>query len=115
VFSRHGPILLWSVVVVRAGRKQQLPFGSTLCYREFMARSISVNTKGRGRPKTTGTGALVGVRLQSEMLARLDAFIAAQPQSLTRPEAIRAFVAGGLDQPETASFPSQVRREPKAR
>jgi hypothetical protein len=39
------------------------------------------------RAKETGT--LVGVRLQSADLSRLDAFIKAQPSILTRPQAIR--------------------------
>jgi hypothetical protein len=36
------------------------------------------------------------VRLQPDQLAALDAFIAKQPKRVSRPEAIRAFVAAGL-------------------
>jgi hypothetical protein len=38
----------------------------------------------------------VSVPLPPDMLAKLDAFIAAQPKRCSRPEAIRAFVAAGL-------------------
>jgi hypothetical protein len=48
----------------------------------------------RKRPKQTGT--LIGVRLQPDQLSALDAWIAKQPGAITRPEAIRAFVAAGL-------------------
>ena len=57
-----------------------------------MSKSISVITKkrGRGRPPTTGTGTLIGVRLLDEVLGRLDAWIAGQGEpALSRPEAIR--------------------------
>ena len=56
----------------------------------YMAKSISDNTKRRGRPKTTGTGTLIGIRLHKPQLARLDHWIKAQPKPRpTRPEAIR--------------------------
>jgi hypothetical protein len=56
-----------------------------------MAKAISVITKkrGRGRPKTTGTGTLIGVRLLPPELARLDAWRAAQHDKPSRPEALR--------------------------
>jgi hypothetical protein len=43
----------------------------------------------RGRPKTTGKGLLVGIRLQKPLLSALDAWIADQDPRPTRPEAIR--------------------------
>jgi cytochrome c553 len=62
-----------------------------------MAQSISDNPKKRGRPKTTGRGTLIGVRLLDTDLAALDAHIAAQPEPKpTRPEAIRRVLAKGL-------------------
>jgi hypothetical protein len=55
-----------------------------------MTKSISVITKSRGRPKTTGMGTLVGVRVLPNLLSALDSWIAAQPEPKpTRPEAIR--------------------------
>jgi hypothetical protein len=36
------------------------------------------------------------VRIPPDQLAALDAWIAKQPKSISRPEAIRAFVAAGL-------------------
>jgi hypothetical protein len=63
-----------------------------------MAKAIRVNAKKRaGRPVTTGTGTLVGVRLLDEPLARLDAWIAEQKEpGLLRPEAIRRLIEIGL-------------------
>jgi len=54
------------------------------------AKSIRVNTKKRGRPKTTGKGQLVGVRLHADQLTALDIFAA--EQGLTRPAAVRLAV-----------------------
>jgi hypothetical protein len=56
-----------------------------------MAKSINVIKKSRGRP-ATGQGTLIGVRLQPSHLKALDAWIAKQDASLTRPEAIRAMM-----------------------
>jgi hypothetical protein len=54
-----------------------------------MGKSIRDNTKSRGRPKTTGTGLLIGVRLQTEQLGHVDAWRGAQSERPGRPEAIR--------------------------
>jgi hypothetical protein len=51
--------------------------------------------KKLGRP-ATGRGQTIGVRMMPDQLATLDAWIAKQPKPITRPEAIRAFVAAGL-------------------
>ncbi|NML96327.1 hypothetical protein HHL27_22050 [Novosphingobium sp. TW-4] len=61
-----------------------------------MTKSISVNKKSRGRPVTTGTGQVVGVRLQPHQLGKVDAWAEAQPDKPTRPEAIRRLVEKGL-------------------
>jgi hypothetical protein len=62
-----------------------------------MTKSISVNANKRGRPVTTGTGTVVGVRLLEQPLAAIDAWIAKQKEpELTRPEAIRRLVEIGL-------------------
>jgi hypothetical protein len=62
-----------------------------------MGKSISVNTNKRGRPVTTGTGTVVGVRMLDRPLATLDAWIAKQKEpELSRPEAIRRLVELGL-------------------
>ena len=52
--------------------------------------------KNRGRP-ATGRGQTIGVRMLPDQLSALDAWIAKQPRKVTRPEAIRAFVARGLE------------------
>lgn len=44
-----------------------------------MTSSINASTKKRGRPKTTGTGQTIGVRLHEEDLAALDRFAEEQP------------------------------------
>jgi hypothetical protein len=55
----------------------------------------TVITKKRG-PAPTGKGTLLGVRLQPEQLASLDAWIAHQPDKLSRPEALRRLADKGL-------------------
>ncbi len=62
-----------------------------------MSVSIKVSTKKRGRPRTTGKGELIGVRILPQPLARLDDWIARQPDPKpTRPEAIRRLVEKAL-------------------
>ena len=61
-----------------------------------MSSQETVQTRKRRGPKPTGKGVNVGVRLQPDALARLDAWIAKQPKPVSRPEAIRAFVEAGL-------------------
>ena len=56
-----------------------------------MAKQTVITKKRRG-PAPTGKGTLIGVRLQPSQLAALDAWIAKQSASLTRPEAIRAMM-----------------------
>lgn len=45
--------------------------------------------KSARKPRPKATGTLVGVRLQTDDLDRLDQFIARQPGPLTRPQAVR--------------------------
>lgn len=61
-----------------------------------MPKTISDNTKKRGRPKSTGKGELIGVRLLPKPLAAVDAWIVRQREPLSRPEAIRRLVEAGL-------------------
>ena len=67
-----------------------------LCYLEFMNKSIRDNTKKRGRPKTTGKGTLIGVRLLPAPMQQLDQWIASQPDTPSRPEALRRLMDLGL-------------------
>jgi hypothetical protein len=53
-----------------------------------MAESTTDNKNLGGRPRT-GIGQLIGVRLSPLALAAIDAWIAHQPDKLSRPEAIR--------------------------
>jgi hypothetical protein len=61
-----------------------------------MTAQETLQPRKRRGPPPTGKGTPVQVRLQPDLLAKLDAFIAAQPRKVSRPEAIRAFVAAGL-------------------
>jgi hypothetical protein len=61
-----------------------------------MTTQETVTTRKRRGPKPTGKGVNIGVRLQPDRLAALDAWIASQPKPLSRPEAIRRLTARGL-------------------
>jgi hypothetical protein len=61
-----------------------------------MATSIRGIPKKRGRPKTTGRGEGVMVRLQAPQMAALDNWIAGQESEPTRPEAIRLLMVRAL-------------------
>ena len=56
--------------------------------------ATSLSKKRRG-PPPTGKGELVGVRLQPEMLAGIDQFVA--EHDVTRPEAVRMIIADWMD------------------
>jgi hypothetical protein len=73
-----------------------LPLGLLLRYREFMGKSIHDIAK-RGRPKTTGPGTGVLVKMHDPQLDAIDAWIKKhQEPGLSRPEAIRRLVELGL-------------------
>jgi hypothetical protein len=58
---------------------------------------MAKSKKKRGRPVTTGTGTLIGVRLLDAPLAQLDNWIERQGEpGLSRPEAIRRLIEIGL-------------------
>jgi len=73
-----------------------------------MAKSIRVNPKKRGRPKTTGRGQLIGIRLHKPLLAALDAWIADQESAPSRPEAVRRLIEHAL---ATVAPPRPVKPE----
>lgn len=52
------------------------------------SQTVPAQKKRRG-PKPTGKGTQIGVRLLPGLLAPLDRWIAAQPERMSRPEAIR--------------------------
>jgi hypothetical protein len=62
-----------------------------------MSGSIPDTPKKRGRPSTGGRQAGIMVRLTPPDLATLDAWIAKQPKSVSRPEAIRAMMRAALE------------------
>ena len=64
-----------------------------------MSRSIRDIKKPKpkpGRPKTTGSGQPIIVRMHDQQIATLDAWIAALGEDVSRPEAIRRLVEVGL-------------------
>jgi hypothetical protein len=81
------------VLLVRPVGKLQLPDRLHSCYHQPMARSTGDNTKKRAAQ----TGTLIGVRLQPDQLAPVDAWIGQQADLPTRPEAIRRLIELGLE------------------
>jgi hypothetical protein len=75
-----------------------LPLGLLLRYLEFMAKSIrDIAKRPIGRPKTTGPGTGVLVKMHDQHLDALDSWITKQGEpGLSRPEAIRRLVELGL-------------------
>lgn len=66
--------------------------GPTLCYHRPMAKqALNDNTKKIGRP-ATGKGTLIGVRLQPDLLAWVDAERAKLDPMPSRPEFIRVLI-----------------------
>lgn len=61
-----------------------------------MTDQDTVITKKRKGPAPTGKGVLVGVRLQPDDLAALDAWIDAQGDRSSRPEAVRKLMRLGM-------------------
>ncbi len=57
-----------------------------------MGEQDTLITKKRRGPAPTGKGTLIGVRLQPEQLAAVDAWRERQDDKPTRPEAIRRLV-----------------------
>jgi len=76
-----------------------------------MAKSIRdiPKRKRRGRPKTTGRGEGLLVRLHADQMSALDAWIASQNPKPSRPEAVRQLLELGLKhaphQPERSPEP----------
>ncbi len=66
-----------------------------------MSSSVDIK-KPTGRP-ATGVGTPVLVRLQPDQLAKLDAWIAAQPAPFSRPEAVRRLLQLAFSPPETTN------------
>jgi hypothetical protein len=56
-----------------------------------------VRKKAGGRPVTTGTGKLIGLRILPPLLKRIDAWIAKESDKPSRPEAMRRLIERGLD------------------
>ena len=61
----------------------------------FLMTEDGRQLKRRG-PPPTGKGWLLGVRLQPTLLHALDAWIAKQPEVMSRPEAVRKILVSAL-------------------
>jgi hypothetical protein len=79
-----------------------------------MAKSVRVNTKRRGRPKTTGKGELLGVRIHAQQLAALDNWIGQQNDAPSRPEAIRRLLEQALSKSSNPRSPRKGAAEKAA-
>ena len=67
-----------------------------------MAKSIRASKKrGRGRPKTTGAGVQVVVRLHDPMLGSIDRWRSSQEDAPTRAETMRRLVEQALAKPKS--------------
>ena len=73
--------------------KLLLPIGSPFVYTHFMAKSIKVHPKKRGRP-ATGKDPLVSARLPSAMIDQIEQW--AHRHDATRSETIRRLIERGL-------------------
>lgn len=60
-----------------------------------MVKAIADIGKKRGRPATGSTGILV--KMLPDQLAALDAWISAQPEKVSRPEAVRRLLGSMLE------------------
>jgi hypothetical protein len=61
-------------------------------------RDIKKSNKPKvGRPKTTGPGLPLIVRMHDRQLSAIDAWIRVQGEDVSRPEAIRRLVDSGLE------------------
>jgi hypothetical protein len=58
-----------------------------------MTKATGDNTRRKRSPQA---GQLIGVRLQPDQLAALDAWMAQQPEPMTRPEAVRRILGSSL-------------------
>jgi hypothetical protein len=84
------------MVQVRAGA--EVPTFPSACFyvNTVPMKRQTVITKKRRGPPPTGKGTLVGVRLQPDLLAPIDAWAASQEDEPGRSEAIRRLVEIGL-------------------
>src|SRR6185295_3750096 len=78
-----------------------------------MAKSIRVSTKRRGRPKTTGKGELIGVRILPPLLKKLDAWISGQIPRPSRPEKASELAARAAEHLVDKSLPPEEQQRRK--
>ena len=78
------------------GKGANFPSGRFRVITASMTDQDTVITKKRKGPAPTGKGVLVGVRLQPDDLAALDAWIDAQDDKPSRPEAVRKLMRLGM-------------------
>jgi hypothetical protein len=87
------------VAGVRLARVVLTPWRADyFCYHEFMGKSIrDIPKKRRGRPKTTGRGEGVLVRIHKDLARAIDEWRDGQEGKVSRPEAIRRLLDQALN------------------
>lgn len=73
-----------------------------------MSGQETLSTRKRRGPAPTGKGVPVGVRLQPDDLAALDAWIAAQADAPSRPEAARRLLRIALDRDDFSRLAAEL-------
>ena len=76
--------------------------------------SMTKISENRGRPKTTGKGTLIGVRILPDLMRRLDQWILSQNDHPSRPEAIRRLAELALMGPFASTAAARHRDKKKA-
>jgi hypothetical protein len=97
VLSTRSALGMGAVLArVRAEEEARNFPSACFCVNTVRMKRQTVITKKRRGPPPTGKGTLVGVRLQPDRLAAVDAWITKQNARMTRPEAIRAMLDAAL-------------------
>jgi len=76
------------------GRPAAFPLARLYGNTNFMAKSIKVAPKKRGRPPSGGRDPIVPTRLPEHQIAAIDAY--ATKAGITRSEAVRQLIEAGL-------------------
>jgi hypothetical protein len=84
---------------------------SIFCTEKNDEMNKKVIPRGRGRPKTNPTS--IHLTLVPDQLARLDAFIAAQDEELSRAEGVRRVLDQALPAAAQSRKPARRKDEPR--
>lgn len=84
------------MMVRPSGKGEGFPLGRISDIRVLMTTQETLIPRKRRGPAPTGQGIPVMVRFVPDQLAQVDAWITAQPDAPTRPEAVRRLIAAAL-------------------